>query len=136
MKTCGKCNVSKETTEFHKQSRNKDGLQSICKPCRKQLDKECWLSSDKKKLRNNQRRACLVDRLRKYKEEKGCKYCRERCGVALDFHHKDDDKEFSVMDAIKRFAEARLWEEVKKCDVVCSNCHRKIHAGLIDCSLV
>lgn len=33
MKTCKKCNESKPLDAFHKASKNKDGLQSRCKPC-------------------------------------------------------------------------------------------------------
>jgi len=33
MKTCTKCKESKELSEFHKQSRNKDGLESWCRSC-------------------------------------------------------------------------------------------------------
>lgn len=35
MKICNKCNKAKETAQFGKDSRNKDGLQGICESCRK-----------------------------------------------------------------------------------------------------
>lgn len=35
MKTCSKCKVTKETTEFHKNKRKKDGLELFCKTCEK-----------------------------------------------------------------------------------------------------
>jgi Recombination endonuclease VII len=35
MKTCNKCNVSKDESEYKKDARNKSGLQGICKECNK-----------------------------------------------------------------------------------------------------
>lgn len=60
----------------------------------------------------------------------------ERCGYstcidALDFHHLDPkQKDFGI--SAKGFT--RSWESVKneldKCMMVCSNCHREIHHSL------
>lgn len=47
---------------------------------------------------------------------------------ALDFHHiNPEEKEFNFASNIKSL-EAQL-QELKKCILVCSNCHRGIHAG-------
>ena len=50
--------------------------------------------------------------------------------IVYDFHHLDPNtKDFAMT------AKIRSWEkiiaEVKKCVMVCSHCHRKIHAGLV-----
>ena len=34
MKTCTKCNLTKESNQYTKSNRNKDGLYSSCKQCR------------------------------------------------------------------------------------------------------
>ena len=58
-----------------------------------------------------------------------CKY--NRCLIALEFHHIDGDtKEFTISNDRLKVAEAV--EEAKKCVLVCANCHREIHAGMID----
>lgn len=41
MKQCSKCGVTKQKTEFYKESRSKQGVQSMCKLCFKQ-----WQQSD------------------------------------------------------------------------------------------
>ena len=38
MKTCTKCKIEKEVTEFNKQRKTKDGLTYACKPCRKEYN--------------------------------------------------------------------------------------------------
>jgi len=84
---------------------------------------------------------CAVDAVQKRRlkikklaiEYKGGK-C-EKCGYdkyvgALEFHHTDGGKDFGI--AAKGYT--RSWERVKKeldkCILVCSNCHREIHAGI------
>lgn len=64
-----------------------------------------------------------------------CGYC--RCQAALDFHHVNaSEKEFGIsMDGITRSWE-RVQKELDKCVLVCSNCHREIHAGILQLSEV
>jgi hypothetical protein len=58
-----------------------------------------------------------------------------RCGyaghmAALVFHHRDPStKAFAIsVDGVPR-AWARLVEEATKCDLLCANCHREVHAA-------
>ena len=39
MKTCAKCNVEKNESEFHKSTATKDGLQSMYTSCKKEANK-------------------------------------------------------------------------------------------------
>ncbi len=59
-----------------------------------------------------------------------------KCGYnkypeVLEFHHKNpSEKDFSI----SRKGHCRSWqrvgEEIKKCDLLCANCHREIHTEL------
>lgn len=52
-----------------------------------------------------------------------------KCLAALEFHHKDPKKKkFSITRSITLNSE-KVVEEVKKCLLVCANCHREIHQG-------
>jgi hypothetical protein len=54
----------------------------------------------------------------------------DKCIEALDFHHLNkDEKKESPSQAIlrKSFEKAKI--ELDKCILVCSNCHREIHAA-------
>jgi len=57
----------------------------------------------------------------------------ERCSynkhpAALQFHHRDpNQKEMSIKDLTNRMSKERILEEIKKCEVLCANCHQILH---------
>lgn len=54
-----------------------------------------------------------------------------KCVEALEFHHKDmSDKEFNISDRNLILDWPKIKAELDKCDVVCANCHREIHAEI------
>lgn len=62
----------------------------------------------------------------------GCYICGYRaCGAAMDFHHVTDDKDRSVSSMCARHRDD-IKAEMRKCVVLCSNCHREVHAGFTD----
>lgn len=84
-------------------------------------------------------KAAVVARRRKLKEMlvgyKGgkCMLCGyDRCAAAFDLHHIDGSKkEFGIgLGGITRSWE-RVRAEADKCVLLCANCHRELHAGLI-----
>ena len=83
------------------------------------------------------RRRMLRLRAIQYKGGK-CSNCGyNRCIAALDFYHLDPtQKEFGIsMDGITR-SWIRIQSELDKCVLVCSNCHREIHAKILQPSEV
>ena len=91
------------------------------------------LISERTRLRasNKKRQAELFIWLTEYKANQSCK-CGEKDPACLDFHHRNpDDKKFDISSAVKRgCSKGRILEEIAKCDVLCSNCHRKLHYKL------
>lgn len=61
-----------------------------------------------------------------------CNY--SKCNAALEFHHIDPtQKEFGIGAARGSIINwNKLVEEVKKCVILCANCHREIHEGIIE----
>lgn len=59
-----------------------------------------------------------------------CEKCGyNKCIEALEFHHNDpNEKDFAI--SRKSYSYDRLKNEVDKCILVCSNCHREIHYEL------
>lgn len=63
-----------------------------------------------------------------YKSEHPCRECGESHSACLDFHHRDPkEKKANLSVAIAHWSIERLQMEVAKCDILCSNCHRKLH---------
>ena len=100
--------------------------------------KECKreeLTEEERKIKNYQHvkyfRNRTKERAVEYKGGK-CLICGyNRCINAFDFHHLDPkEKDFAISGNCNR-----AWEKVKseldKCVMLCSNCHREVHAGLV-----
>lgn len=66
-----------------------------------------------------------------YKGNK-CSLCGyNKCQQALEFHHLDpNEKDFSLSDRNIKLDWEEIKKELEKCILICSNCHREIHAGL------
>jgi uncharacterized protein (DUF1015 family) len=66
-----------------------------------------------------------------YKKERGCCVCREDDPIVLDFHHRDESSKSPVLKRQKGnrsvwvLGWSAMFEEMEKCDVMCSNCHRR-----------
>ena len=76
-------------------------------------------------------RARLKDRM-VYVMGSKCQCCDyDNCTQALEFHHLDPtQKDFSFASNTNRSWQ-NVRQELPKCILVCANCHREIHAGLI-----
>lgn len=61
-----------------------------------------------------------------------CDY--NKCSRALSLHHLDPSKKDFIFASIRACPVnwATIVEELKKCILVCSNCHAEIHDGLIE----
>ena len=64
-----------------------------------------------------------------------CIVCGEDEPCVIDFHHLDEStKEGSINRMRMNAKKADVLKEIEKCVTLCSNCHRKVHAGLINLS--
>ncbi len=62
--------------------------------------------------------------------DKFCSMCGEAHPATLDFHHRDpSEKEKGGVSYLMRGCARieRIEAEIAKCDILCSNCHRKYH---------
>jgi hypothetical protein len=132
MKQCRKCLLPKTLEEFPPRKDSKDGRHSYCHKCMATI-----MSKFHKKYPEKNRAHCRNKTKRLYEisnaaKSVGCKFCPEKTLVCLDFHHlNQNDKDMNIAALITKGSEIRLRNEIAKCAVVCSNCHRKLHAGLI-----
>ena len=62
-----------------------------------------------------------------YKKTVSCSSCGEKGG--LEFHHRLPEVEKDTISSLVRMGAPmeRVLDEIKKCDILCSKCHRKMH---------
>jgi len=67
-----------------------------------------------------------------------CQVCGyDRCRTALLFHHLyPDEKKFKPTYIIARWSWKRAYVELKKCVLLCANCHGEAHEGKEDILLL
>ena len=129
MKTCSKCLTPKEETCFSKRAKSKDGLKNCCKDC----DRLYSSSLDKNKLNTRklkafkERRNGIRVKILEYLKDKSCECCGEADPVVLEFDHiNPSQKEFVISEAVgKVYGWDRIEAELKKCQILCANCHRR-----------
>lgn len=78
-----------------------------------------------KSIYHRKRRLATVVWLTSFRNK--CLYCGESDSVVLDFHHRDSkEKSFNLIGSLC-YSRSRksILKEISKCDILCSNCHRK-----------
>lgn len=67
-----------------------------------------------------------LEAIQAFKELQGCSDCfREYPHYVLEFDHLPGFKKFGqVSHILKKYGPDKAWEEIAKCEVVCSNCHK------------
>lgn len=135
MKICTACRIAKDESKFAKNKTKSDGLQSACMECQNARNKKRYAESqDRRDSIARVREATVTANtklMRRYKRMCGCKLCPEREPVALDLHHLDPKGKDKNPSQLVSGSREKLKKEIRKCIVLCSNCHRKVHAGLI-----
>lgn len=133
-KICSKCKEEKSITEFHKNKNHKDGLAHWCKECCKEYHKKYYQENREKLLKQSKeysreyyqkKKAFVIN----YKVNKGCIVCGIKHPAVLEFHHRDPNKKEIMVSLLMRgnYSIKKIKNEIKKCDVICRNCHAILH---------
>jgi len=83
--------------------------------------------SEKKHVKKRKKR--IKKWFESYKSNLCCSKCSENHSATLDFHHKlGKNKEMDIAKMVyEGYSIERIKKELKKCIVLCANCHRKEH---------
>ena len=139
MKICSKCNIEKPLEDFAKRKSAKDGTRAECKHCFNQYYKR-YYSIDN---RMDKHALLVANNKKKYKWNVGqlkltlgCKICGyNKCVRSLHFHHLDrSTKVTEISILVQDASKEQLEEELKKCVVLCANCHGEVEEGIIEIS--
>jgi len=114
-KICTKCGRELPIDQFNFRNKAKGTRRSECK--------ECHTAYMKQKYQEKK------NEIQELKSQYACAKCGDTRGYVLDFHHIDPtEKEDSIARMISNNYELnRVYDEIKKCVVLCANCHREFH---------
>lgn len=91
---------------------------------------ECLPVISDRATRNRARYHLLVQYSNKLKLERGCDRCGyNKCAAALEWHHLNQNKDADPSSLLRNSLDKYL-EEIKKCELLCANCHREEHSTL------
>lgn len=126
MKKCSKCLKSKKENEFYSHGKY---LQSWCKLCANSYKKVSRLKTRKKDLKKKKEWHKKIQKenriqLFNYLKEHPCVDCGESDPVVLEFDHFKN-KSYEVSKMQWSYTWPRILEEINKCEVRCSNCHKR-----------
>ncbi len=83
--------------------------------------------------REKLRRIAWKEWYQEFMAGKSCTFCSESALECLDWHHIDPSTKTAQISYMVRAhrSKTKILEEMDKCVLVCSNCHRKIHANTL-----
>ena len=133
MKTCTRCKLDKPVEEFNFRNKTAGKYQPHCRDCQKAEMRASYLSNKQHYIKNAAVRSRFYQQQYKnWKNTLACVMCPESEPCCIELHHLDPlTKEGDPSALFRKVGADRYREELLKCVVVCSNCHKKIHRGLI-----
>lgn len=124
VKQCGKCKKKKPYSSFHKRG---SGYQPWCKSCKKESDSSYYRENRKRwDSYKTKWRKSFVEWYRSLKN-KPCADCNQVFDpVCMDWDYLPQYKKGKAVSTIAQetWNKEKVLEEIKKCELVCSNCHR------------
>lgn len=129
-KECQHCRTTKSKEEFPPNKSRKDGLHPVCRDCKRNYHRKHY-SHNKRKyveaaIKHNALKKQLVVEFVNWLKSVPCTDCGNSFPPeCMDFDHLRDKKYgISAIVGGRVCGIREMWEEIQKCEVVCSNCHR------------
>lgn len=121
----GWCMPNNKIKKIGKNKKNKKGIQKS----EKTKLEEKITSISQKILEKKQLRAWI----RRLKVGQKCLQCPEDDPITLEFHHRNPTKKIAGIGEMisKGYSKDVIREEIKKCDLLCANCHKKAEQKLL-----
>jgi hypothetical protein len=129
-KTCSKCQIEKDEKEFAWRSISEKRKHSHCKDCKTKVDNKYYASSNERRRKIRKRALSYYQYLNEYvkrlKRFGKCSKCEDCRWYVLDFHHLKS-KKYDIPKISRNGSMRLLKEEIRKCVLLCANCHRELH---------
>lgn len=124
---CSKCQIEKENIyEFYRaKSLGRSGFRSVCRNCENVDCKEYHKKTKSKRLKYKELYNKELRELSISLKSNPCKDCGKTFHhCAMDFDHVKGKKIENIANLVHSGKKQLFLEEVEKCELVCSNCHR------------
>lgn len=127
-KICIECGKEKDLSEFIFRNREKGTYNGRCKSCLVGYRKKFY-DTIKDSARSRKNKMLKIEWFREYKKNLKCEMCGESHPAIIDFHHiNQDTKKDDITRLVnKSLSIENIKKEISLCQVLCSNCHRKLH---------
>ncbi len=131
-KYCKGCDSDLPTTPEYfagRTDRKIPTLQTLCRKCQSNYKKQHYAENKAKYIEQAAHyKKEVAEWFDDYKKNLSCGFCSESRWWVLDFHHVDEaTKEYSLAVLKWKGSKKKILEELEKCVVLCSNCHRDLH---------
>lgn len=115
-KICTKCGRELPLDQFNWRDKTKGTRRADCKECHAGYMRKTYLKKREEIFQLKLQIKCQK-----------CGY--NRCPDALEFHHTNpEEKDYTVSQALRLHkSEKEIQNEINKCVVLCSNCHKEFH---------
>ena len=116
MKKCRKCGSVKSELDFYKRTQSYDGLDYLCKNCRKQINRQHYKQyhfTDNKEFIETLKTNCIK--------------CGEDRKWVIEFHHIEPSEKSFIISNCGTRSKSSLLKEAAKCICLCANCHKELH---------
>lgn len=131
MRKCIRCGKEKQEGEFNIRNIKKGYLQSVCRECQKQDNRDRYA--------NNKERVRAINKISRFKmveaakdfissflTQSKCVDCGESDSEVLTFDHVKGRKRDNVSSLVRSgYSIETIKEEISVCEIVCFNCHMK-----------
>lgn len=127
---CVKCKQEKEDSLFPWRNQSRGIRQQYCKSCKSEYNKT-WYSKNKTKhkndvSKNNEKRRLQSSEIIRKLKEVPCADCKVQYPYyVMDFDHLEDFQKLNEVSRMYLYSQKNILDEIAKCEVVCSNCHRE-----------
>ena len=125
MRICTVCKKEKEDVYFAKKRGKRS---SECKECHSIWFQEHYKNNKKYYVDKSKRRKKELSLFIESLKSKPCMDCGKKYPpYVMDFDHREGEKKrgcISKLSLASSLSKKNLMEEINKCDLVCSNCHR------------
>ena len=123
---CSRCKTSRLITDFNFRNRAAGVRHIYCRKCGKKFTRSHYRRNKRQYIDRSIR---AKEMRREYVRQVKSRPCAD-CGVqypyyVMDFDHREGEEKSFEMNRVIYVTMRALKQEIEKCDVVCSNCHRE-----------